>query len=171
MIRDEYNNVEIRNEKDGFSKTFEFGKVQKSESTSYNDNKSDVRDELNPTTNRNNENVEYGKNQTNNNDLIDKVMKATEAEAAATSSASTSAATTGAAAATSAASATTSVVAGVTVVAVAGVSALVGISVVSNNNASVKFKYLDVYPESINYVLNLYDTNDDHFSIYLENDN
>lgn len=171
MIRDEYNNVEIRNEKDGFSKSFEFGKVQKSESTSYNDNKSDVRDELNPTTNRNNENVEYGKNQTNNNDLIDKVMKATEAEAAATSSASTSAATTGAAAATSAASATTSVVAGVTVVAVAGVSALVGISVVSNNNASVKFKYLDVYPESINYVLNLYDTNDDHFSIYLENDN
>lgn len=170
MIRDEYNNVVIKNESDGISNSFEYGKIQKSEATSYKDNKSDVRDELNPTTNRNNENVELGKNQTNNNDLVDKLVQAAETEAAATSTTATTAASS-AAAATSAASASSSVVAGVTVVAVVGVSTLVGISVVSNNNASVQFKYLDVYPESISYVLNLYDTGDDHFSIYLENDN
>ncbi|MCR4910956.1 MAG: hypothetical protein K5925_00300 [Bacilli bacterium] len=149
MKNDEFNNIEIKNEKEGFSH-IEFGKTQKAEFTFYNENSDKSRDELNASTNKNNENVKKGKTQTNNNDLVEKAIKASTT-------------------ATTAASVTTSVAAGVSVVAVVTVSTLVGISVVSNNNASVIFRYLDIYPESISYVVNLYDSNDTTFSLYVEN--
>ena len=70
---DEFNVIKVTNEKG--TNSFEFGKTQNNEFSFYKENKSNEnRDELNPSTNKNNENVKLGKNQTNNNDLIEKLI-------------------------------------------------------------------------------------------------
>lgn len=55
MRDDEFNFIEIKNEKDGFS-SFEFGATQNEESTFFSDNKNDIKDELNDNPVSNNEN-------------------------------------------------------------------------------------------------------------------
>ena len=55
MKNDEFNYVEIKNEREGFS-NFEFGSTQNAEFTSYADNKNSVRDEVNDNPASNNEN-------------------------------------------------------------------------------------------------------------------
>ena len=162
MKNDEFNEIKITNEKEQYK--IEFGKTQNSEFTFYNDNKREARDELNATTNKNNENVQLGKHQTNNNDLIDKVMKATTSTAA-----STSATTSTAAASASSIGGTVSTIVGATVVAVTTISTFVGIGAISSNNASCRFENFYISEESVSYYLELKDTNEDKFKIWVEN--
>lgn len=46
MRGDEFNSYNITNERESFS-SFEFGHTQNNESTSYKDNKTNIRDEIN----------------------------------------------------------------------------------------------------------------------------
>ena len=55
MRDEEFNYIEIKNERDGFS-SFEFGHTQNNESTSFSDNKNNIKDELNDNPVSNNEN-------------------------------------------------------------------------------------------------------------------
>ena len=160
---DEFNSVKITNEGEKFS-PIEFGSTQNSEFTFFSENKRNAgRDELNATTNKNNENVKLGKKQTNNNDLIDKAIQNATSSSAAASSASSSAS----AAATS--SSVASTVVGATVVAIATIGTTIGITAISNNNASVKFEYFNIGETYVDYFLILEDTNDAPFKIWVEN--
>lgn len=166
MRNDEFNSVNVTNEKENFS-SFEFGKVQDTEFTFFSDNKNNPsRDELNAATNKNNENVKKGTTQTNNNDLVEKVMNASEGAAEAAAS------TGGAAAAASGAAATGGVTAagvvGAAVVAVATIGGGVGIKVISTNNASVQFQNIYIGETFMSYALELKDANNDKFKIYVE---
>ena len=161
---DEFNEVKVSNE--GGNSPIEFGKIQDTEFTFYNDNKNNsTRDELNANTNKNNENVKKGSTQTNNNDLIDKAINTSEAaaEAAATGG--------GAAAAASAAAGGTASAAGVVgaaVVAVATIGGGIGIKAISTNNASVQFQNIYIGETFMSYALELKDSNNDKFKIYVE---
>ena len=150
MRNDEFNNVNITNDKETFT-TFEFGKTQNVEFSSHKENVSNPnRDELNAVTNKNNENVKLGTTRTNNNDLIDKSIQTSESAAAAasSSSASSAAATTSSATATAGA-ASAGVVAATAVVAVTVVSATVGVNIY----AQCHFEYLKVSHNTISYSL------------------
>ena len=169
---DEYNSIEIKNESSRGS--IEFAKVQKAEFTSFNDNKNNPnRDELNPSTNRNNENVQKGENQTNNNDIIDKVFKqpmGVEEAASATSGVTASAAsiTTSASAATAASGTVAGTIVAATVVAVTAIGTSVGITAISNNNATVQFENIYIGETFMSYALELKDSNDTEFRLYVE---
>lgn len=55
MRDEEFNYIEIKNEREGFS-SFEFGRTQNNELTSFSDNKNNIKDELNDNPVSNNEN-------------------------------------------------------------------------------------------------------------------
>lgn len=160
MKNDEFNEIKITNEKEQYK--VEFGNTQNSEFTFYSENKREARDELNATTNKNNENVQLGKHQTNNNDLIDKVMKSTISTAASSSASSSSVAATSI-------SGTVTTIVGATVVAITTISTFVGIGAISSNNASCRFENIYISEESISYYLELKDSNEDKFKIWVEN--
>ena len=151
MRNDEFNNINITNERETFS-SFEFGKSQKIEFTSYSENKSNPnRDELNSTTNVNNENVRVGKIQTNNNDIIDKAVQASESATASTAASTTgAAATTGASTAATAGATSAGVVAATAVVAVTVVSATVGVNIYAQCHFNyLKASYNEIYYELV----------------------
>lgn len=182
MKRDEFNNVKITNERHGFSFS-EFGFTQKNESTSFKDNKINIRDEINdnPTSNaHNNRKTEQRKKE--EDQLREQLTKSStsssesaspSSSSGASSSSSTSsvtggtAASSGAASAASAASATAATVASVSVVAVTTISTIVGINVYIR--ANVKMKTLETTPVSLIYNLDLNDAGDNKYIITVDN--
>ena len=161
MKNDEYNVVKVTNERDGFS-SFEFGKTQNDEVTSYKDNRNTLRDELNDSPVFNAEHRTSPKRK--REDGEDKLRRTSREEAQSSSSSSTSASSAPSTIASSVSSVAT--VAGVSVVAVATISTLVGINLYIN--AKCNFQYLDVTKTELSYVLELSDTNNDQFAVYLK---
>ena len=159
---DEFNKVTVNN--DGRTPSFEFGNTQKIEYSSYQENKSVVnRDELNKSENVNNENVKVEQSQTNNTEVVKKVVQTTSETGVTTTSGIASTATT-------ASASIGHVVVGAAVVAVTTVATVAGINVISRNNASVTFDTISIGETSLIYYLELKDSEGDPFSIFVEND-
>ena len=153
---DEFNSVKITNES-GNSPTFEFGKTQRGEFSSYKENKTTTnKDEINSTANKNNENFKKLKDNSST-EYVKKTL---------TSGGTTAASSAGAA--TSSVGAVTGSVIAATVVTVSTIASVAGISVISNNNATVRFEYFDVGESYVSYVLELKDTNGAKFRLYVE---
>ena len=155
MSKDEFNIINITNEST-HSNSFEFGVTQKSESSSYEDNKtsksmSDAgNDSFVVNESVSEEQKREKKEIKNNKDLIEKAVKGSEV-------------------ASTAGGVTASVAASASVIAVAAISVSVGISVVTANNATVTFKYLQISSNSLSYELFLNDTNSTPFLISVSN--
>ncbi|MCR5185449.1 MAG: hypothetical protein K6C32_05195 [Bacilli bacterium] len=166
MRNDEFNEVKVTNNKESFS--YEFSRVQKDESTSYKENKdNDLRDELNLTHNKNNENIKHGKTtNTNSKEIIEKaVQQSSSAVSGQTAAVASSGASAGAAASTSAASS----IIGAVVVATTAIATTIGISVISSNNAKCTMQEFFISDNMVFYSLLLEDTNDDPFKLYITN--
>ena len=177
MRNDEFNTVNITNERETYS-SFEFGKTQRAEFSIQKENASTPnRDEINSSTNRNHENIKEGK-RFNNNDAIEKAANSSEAGAASSSTAAAETAATSATSATASASAvgatSAGVVAATAVVAVTVVSATVGVNIY----AQCHFEYLKASHNSISYGLVLESELTDpeqegnlQYRIWVENEN
>ena len=167
MRDEEFNHVNITNEKEGFS-NFEFGYTQKEETASFSDNKNNIRDEVNDNPSKNSENnkreEKKRKEEKENEDrLRDQLSKSDSSGNGSSSSGSASSSSSGAVTGTSA----VATVVGASVVAVTTISALVGINLYIN--AKVKMNQLSVTAVTLDYDLDLTDTNNDEFIITIEN--
>lgn len=162
MRKDEFNNIEVTNEKEGFA--VEFGKTQSTEYSSYSDNSYPFKDEINDNEHTN------GDKRSKASLSLESEQSAESEEVASVSSASTSgssasnAASSGAAASTGASIAA---VAGASVIAVTTLSTLVGVNVFIR--AQCNFEFIEPSPTSISYMCELTDTFDDKIVISLEN--
>ena len=134
MAKDEYNSLTVNNEQDGFA-SFEFSKIQNIETSSFSDNKLEIKDEINENVAFNNENVdEEEKEERTKEKVKEKYLRDSLSGGSETaSSASSASATTSAAAASSAAATASSVAAtvGAVVVAVPSIITAVAATVLS----------------------------------------
>ena len=153
MYNDDFNDVKINNEKDGFS-SYEFGNVQDSEFTFFNDNKAKSNTELNEkedTSEKSNEESNKKEKKVESQNKIDTNLTS---QSSLTSSVASSASAGG-------------IVASASAVTVATLSTVVGINVIMSTKCNIN--NLDVTPVSVDYDLNVADSNNDLVTINLEN--
>ena len=188
MGRDEFNHVRITNERGNISR-FEFGKKPGLEFSSYKDNKIDIKAEVNENFSHNDVNKDKTKSKKEQDRLREELAKSngsssSASESTSSSSSSSSSSSAGSASSSSASSASSAsasaasasaagassvaaTVAAVSVTTVTTISTLVGINVFVQ--AKVRMNNLDITPISLNYDLDLSNTNEDKFIITIEN--
>ncbi|MCR5741850.1 MAG: hypothetical protein K6G38_05285 [Gammaproteobacteria bacterium] len=143
MKNEEFNFTEIKNEKDGFS--VEFGNFQDTEFYSFADNKTSIKDEVNDNDcdndSKNNSTNKNNNDSLKNNNTLNHVSGGT---------------------------ATSGVLGAVSMVTVATLSTLIGINIFIS--AKYFFHSLEVFSNSLSYVLEMSDTKNDMYIISLENE-
>lgn len=163
MKNDEFNKVKISNEKDGFS-SVEFGKIQNVEFTFKNENTNSIKDEVNENKDFNSEQHRHLEKNNNSNKGAKNNQSDTIKNNLSSSTTSASSTTSSSAASVSS---TAGVVASASVVTITTISTIVGINMYMNTKCNMN--NLDVTPVSVNYDLELSDTNNDKVIINLEN--
>ena len=157
MYNDDFNNVKISNEKDGFSSP-EFGNIQNTEFTFFNDNKAKSNTELNEKDDTSEKSNDESSSEESKLVQQNKVDSNLISQTTTTTSAATSAATSASAG---------GVIASASAVTVATVSTIVGVNVIMSTKCNVN--NLDVTPVSVIYDLDINESNDDLVVINLEN--
>lgn len=152
MKNDEFNSIEIKNEISYSS--FEFSKTPAESFSPKNENKIDIKDDVNDT--KIFDEVSNGKNihinaEHQNIDVKKEVVQSSQASSAS-----------------SASSTVASVATAASVVAVASISVVAGITTLANQNASCRLLDFAIYQDKIEYALVIENAEADNFSLFVE---